>query len=105
LHEFEALLLSDPGKFACYYDGHQRQIQAIVDLCSEFGTPERIDDGEETAPSKRIGRQIPEYLGAKPTAGPIIAEHIGLKVMREKCPHFNQWLNRLEVLGASSVEH
>jgi hypothetical protein len=60
-----------------------------------------INDGEETAPSKRIGKEIPDYLGAKPTAGPIIAGKIGLETMRMKCPHFNEWLTKLENLHLS----
>jgi hypothetical protein len=99
LHEFEALLLSAPEAFACYYARHERQIGLLSRLTEEFQSPELIDDGHQTAPSKRIGSLIPEYLDAKPTAGPIIAAHIGLEAIRKKCPHFHEWLTKLEGLG------
>lgn len=99
LHEFEALLLSNPRRFGSYFIDSDRQIMALERLCEQYDTPEKINDGEQTAPSKRIGVQIPEYLARKPTAGPIIAAHIGLAAIRDKCPHFNSWLTRLEQLG------
>jgi len=102
LHEFEAILFSDPEAFRCYYEGRERQIEALVQLRDEFGNPELIDDGEATAPSKRIGEHFRDYEARKPTAGPIIAERIGLEVIRKKCSHFNEWLTKLEQLGEKS---
>jgi hypothetical protein len=101
LHEFEALLLSAPEKFTDYspYSGMKRQIDNLTELCAAYDTPEEIDDGEQTAPSKRIGAEIPGYLYAKPTAGPIIAAAIGLDAMRAKCLHFHNWLSELEQLA------
>lgn len=103
LHEFEALLLSDPDKFSAYYTGHAPQIERLKELCVGCDSPERIDDGEQSAPSKRIGHVIPRYLGEKRTAGPIIAEQIGIETIRQKCPHFDQWLRKLEALGTSGA--
>lgn len=57
-----------------------------------------IDDGRTTAPSKRIIQKIPIYQGAKTSAAPLIAEKIGLTKIREKCPHFDEWMTRLEGL-------
>jgi hypothetical protein len=65
-----------------------------------FGNPELIDDGEQTAPSKRIIAQLPDYEDRKPAAGPVIAEAIGLEAIRSKCRHFNEWLTKLEQLGS-----
>jgi hypothetical protein len=102
LHEFEAILFSNPGEFRCYYEGREGQIGALVRLQGEFANPELIDDGEQTAPSKRIIEQFPDYEGYKPTAGPMIAERIGLEVIRAKCRHFNEWLTKLEQLAVKS---
>ena len=63
-----------------------------------FRTVEHINDGEQTAPSKRIIRVLPAYEGRKTTAGPDIAEVIGLVKLREKCPHFDNWLKAIERL-------
>lgn len=102
LHEFEAILFADPSALARYYTdapGRDRKVQALGRLAEEFGNPELIDDGQQTAPSKRIIAQFPDYEDRKPTVGPIIAEAIGLEVIRSKCRHFNEWLTKLENLG------
>jgi hypothetical protein len=106
LHEFEALLLSSPETFTCYsqYSQMKSQVERLSKLCAQYGTPERIDDGEQTAPSKRIGTEIPGYLRAKPSAGPIIAAAIGIAAMRAKCPHFDQWLRGLEQLAGYQAQ-
>ena len=62
----------------------------------EGQTEEAFDDGADTAPSKRIIGEIPEYEYEKPVAGPLIAERIGLSVMNTECRHFREWLERLE---------
>ena len=63
------------------------------------GSPELVDDGRQTAPSKRIIEQFPDYEYRKATVGPQAAERIGLATIRCKCRHFAQWLERLERLG------
>ena len=35
-------------------------------------------------------------LFQKSTTGVIITESIGLDALRNKCPHFDQWLKKLE---------
>ena len=102
LHEFEAILFSDPSAFKFYYPGCGRKVEALIRSANEFTSPEWIDDGEQTAPSKRIAEQFPDYATVKRTAGPIIAERIGLEVIRKKCRHFNEWLTKLEQLGEKS---
>jgi len=99
LHEFEALLFSEPEAFGHYYDQHKTQIASLVAMRDEFGNPELIDDGEDSAPSKRIGRAIPDYRGRKLMVGPLVAEAIGIQRIRQECAHFNQWLSRLEKLA------
>ena len=101
LHEFEALLLSEPSKFAVEFLNHKKPIENLSKGRSQFDSPELIDDGLDTAPSKRIIQEIPEYEGRKPSAGPRIAHAIGLEVIRQQCPHFRQWIDCLE--GLSSV--
>ncbi len=99
LHEFEALLLSDPQSFSVPFKDRQKEIAELAQIVERFGKPEEIDDGESTAPSKRIIRLIPEYRGAKRTAGSDIARHIGIDRIRSACKHFNDWLTKLENLG------
>jgi len=99
LHEFEALLLSDPSQFLHEFPGRVRPVENLSSLAETKSTPELIDDGEQTAPSKRIAREIPEYEGRKPSAGPLIAGHIGIDRIRARCPHFNEWLEKIEALA------
>jgi hypothetical protein len=96
LHEFETLILCAPQKLSEEYAEHNLPIQRLVKMVGTQN-PEVVDDGEETAPSKRILREIPEY--DKATAGVSAAESIGLKTLREKCRHFNDWVSCLERLG------
>ena len=99
LHEFEALLLADPAKFAARFIEHTTGIQALIEECARYSSPELIDDGETTAPSKRIIDRIADYKGSKHSAGPLIAKQIGLPTIRQKCPHFDGWLVKLESLS------
>ena len=96
LHEFEALLMVDIVRLGLLYDGHDAAIGRLAAEIAQFRSPELINDGDETAPSKRITAAIPEYR--KALAGPIVAEGIGLKSICSKCPHFKDWLLRLEQL-------
>ena len=98
LHEFEALLLSDPQKLDLQFDS-STGIRQLVDMVASFDSPELINDGDNTAPSKRIIGEIPEYEKMKPSAAPIVAEKIGLPTLRLQCKHFDEWLCRLEMLN------
>jgi Domain of unknown function (DUF4276) len=102
LHEFEAYLFSDPACFEYFYDHHERQIAALKAIADSYATPELIDDGRHSAPSKRIIAELPDYEGARSAVGPQVAQLIGLEVIRSKCPHFSAWLSRLEKLGDES---
>jgi hypothetical protein len=98
LHEFEAILLCRPAAFSSFFENSLQQIERLK-ANIEGQSPELIDDGEPTAPSKRISDQFPDYRGAKSVAGPRIAEEIGIDVVRSRCPHFDAWLKRLESLS------
>ena len=97
LHEFEALLFSDPTKLAERFDRHSAGIKRLSQVAEQLN-PELIDDGSESAPSKRIIKEIPEYGPDKPSSGPIVAERIGLTTLRTKCQHFAEWIETLEAL-------
>jgi Domain of unknown function (DUF4276) len=96
LHEYEAILFSGPASFRYFYDRHEAQIAELQAIADRYTSPELIDDGPQSAPSKRIAAQFPDY--AKPLMGPEVAVLIGLETIRAKCPHFHAWLSRLENL-------
>ena len=67
------------------------QFQAIRDA---FATPEEINDSPVTHPSKRVEALVPGY--EKPLLGALAVLEIGLEAIRAECPHFREWLERLE---------
>lgn len=98
LHEFEALLFVDPSKLLIKFPESQDAVQALEAIAKNYSSPEDINEGKETSPSKRVIAAIPEYEKEKKDAGPAIAESIGLNLIRQKCPHFNAWIEKLEAL-------
>jgi hypothetical protein len=99
LHEYEAYLFSDPTCFESLYENCSDQVAILQAIADSYETPELINDSKETAPSKRIITQFPDYERAKSAVGSLLAESIGLETIRGKCPHFNSWLSRLESLN------
>ena len=93
------MLLSDPWKLGMYFDDCPEAMRKLADMAANHESPELIDEGEETAPSKRIIAAIPEYAHVKKSAAPMVARYIGLPAMRAKCKHFADWLSRLESLA------
>ena len=98
LHEFEALLFCDPSQLGTQFDEREVGIKSLADTALQFGNPELINDRPDRAPSKRIIAAIPEYEARKASAGPIVAQHIGLQELRRQCRHFDEWVNTLEAL-------
>ncbi|MCI0699158.1 DUF4276 family protein [candidate division KSB1 bacterium] len=95
IHEFEALLFARPEELAkAVYQPDAND--KLMTIRTSFPTPEDIDDDPHNAPSKRIIRIVPAYQ--KTLHGPLITGRIGLEVLRQECPHFNEWLNWLESL-------
>ncbi len=103
LFEYETLLFSDPEGYRISFDDCDDAIEEMKRIAASFPSVEHIDDGEPTAPSKRIIALLPQYEGSKATAGPDIAEHIGLNVMRRRCLHFQAWVARLESLWGDAT--
>ena len=96
LHEYETILFADPEAFRIAFENCEAQVEQLKTIAASAPSIEHINDGEETSPSKRIIKVIPEYEGRKSSAGPDIAAQIGLKTIREKSAHFDAWLSRLE---------
>jgi hypothetical protein len=95
IHEFEALLFAKPDEL-CNALYHPATLPQIMSIRSSFSTPEDINDNPQTAPSKRIAQLLPGYQ--KPLHGPLLTKRIGLELIRQECPHFNEWLSWLEGL-------
>lgn len=96
LHELEALLYADPSAVGAHFDDDSVRDAMTADL-GECGEPELINEGAETAPSKRICRHRADYV--KSADGPTILADIGLPAIRSVCPNFNSWLAEIERLS------
>jgi len=92
VHEFEALLFSDTAVLATELGIEKSTIDRVVCEC---GSPEKINNSPETAPSKRLENWSKGHYG-KTSTGLAIAEKVGIMKMREYCPLFDAWLNLLE---------
>lgn len=95
IHEYEGLLFSAPDAFGDWFDDPE-VVNALTAVRNEFDSPEHINDGVATAPSKRILVVCNQY--DKVTHGSLIALDIGLDRIRQECPLFDGWVRRLEAL-------
>ncbi|HYA43879.1 MAG TPA: DUF4276 family protein [Syntrophobacteraceae bacterium] len=93
MHEFEGLLFSDCDGFARGIERPELadRLQAIR---SAFSSPEEINDSPATHPSRRVENLVPNYT--KPLMGVLAVLEIGMEAIRAECPHFADWLKRLE---------
>ena len=82
--------------FVDRFDGMKKNIDTIG---RTLGNPELINQGPETAPSKRIIKVFADYENNKPAIGSMVAHEVGVDVLRGACRHFNEWLTKLERLG------
>jgi len=96
LHEYEGLLFSDAPAFAAAIR-QPHLTRPFQTIRASFQTPEDINDDANTAPSKRVLQAYPSY--SKVIDGTLAARAVGIETMRRECPHFHEWLERLEALG------
>ncbi len=97
MHEFEALLFSDTSILA--ETARKSEVSGrLEDILKAFSCPEEINDNYETCPSRRIEQHIDDYV--KTIDGIVAARKIGLTRMRQKCPHFDKWIEKLESIGS-----
>jgi Domain of unknown function (DUF4276) len=98
LHEYEAMLFTD---IACWQDWFEDAPIAALKRDVQGLLPENINETPAGAPSKRIGRYLPDY--DKVLHGPDAVRDIGLAAIRAACPHFADWLAWAEAQGAHSA--
>jgi hypothetical protein len=97
LHEFEGLLFCEQDVFDDNFEDDEFLDHKYLDETINLNpNPEMINEGSTTAPSKRLMKIIEGYQ--KTVHGPLIAQEIGLRKMRQKCPRFNRWVEKLSEL-------
>ena len=93
LHEIEALIFSSAKGFNELFDKEEADMKVLNDIVSDFPNPEDIDNGPNTAPSKRLIKAIPGY--DKVLYGIGMLQIIGIETILSKCPHFKEWINKI----------
>jgi Domain of unknown function (DUF4276) len=99
-HEFEALVLACLDDLELMLDS-PAELEGLTTLCAAIGEarPEDVNDGPHTAPSKRLVRYLPGY--DKILHGEYALFDVSMPTLAERCPHFGQWLARLEAIGST----
>lgn len=94
LHEFEGLLFNNIEDFKNTFTAAEfTNLNELTKTILDHPNPELINDGKQTAPSKRLEKLIVGYN--KIVYGSLLAEKIGLKNIRNKSPRFNEWLLKM----------
>lgn len=97
-YEFEGLLFSDIEALCSIEPSWTSGLRDLQAVRASVDTPEHINDGYETKPSKRLEKTLlPRYQ--KTTHGPRAAERITLSVIERECSHFRAWMDSLRRLA------
>jgi hypothetical protein len=99
IHEFEALVFTDPHML-CEVLRAPEMLEIVDDIRNDYANPEMINDSPETAPSKRLLRIFDHYR--KTIHGVITTKRVGLPALRRACPHFDLWVSKLENLASTN---
>lgn len=93
-YEYEGLLFSDVRALAATEPTWSKALGELQKVRGLFDSPEHINDGYETKPSKRLENLLhPRYK--KTTHGPRAATRISLETMERECAHFRSWMDQL----------
>ena len=96
-HEFEALLFSNVSSFGEVKSDWKRFVAKLQSVRDDATTPEHINDGPETHPSRRLVNLLqPRYR--KVLHGNGVATSIGVARIRSECRHFDSWVTHIETL-------
>lgn len=97
-YEYEGLLFSDVAALSTLEPTWSKSLIALGKARKSADTPEHINDGFDTKPSKRLQDLLhPKYK--KTTHGPRAAERITLEVIERECVHFKAWMDALRGLA------
>lgn len=97
-YEYEGLLFSDVEALIGVEPTWSRSLVGLRKARESAETPEHINDGYETKPSKRLETLLnPKYQ--KTRHGPLAAERITLETIERECVHFKSWIDSLRALA------
>ncbi len=99
LHEFEALIFAEPEVLLGPYASQRKEIEKLIAETATIA-PELINHSRENSPSHRIIRAIGSQYDKKDMAV-YLTQKIGIERLLQRCPHFADWLQRLEAAAGS----
>lgn len=95
LHEYESLLFTSPEAITAVTKAGKSTDELRKILSDFHSKPEEINT--TLSPSERLARAKANY--GKTLHAHRIMLKIGIDAVRAACPHFNDWMTRLESLG------
>ena len=97
LHEFEALVFCGLEYLLIDYPNMTKQVANLQKIIEKYdNNTEKIDDNPQTAPSKRIIKEFEQFHHYdKPKSGQFVTEKVGIEGLKDKCPHFKEWIEKL----------
>ncbi|MCA2175694.1 DUF4276 family protein [Nonomuraea glycinis] len=88
LHEIEAWVILGHEALG-ELTGDAALAHAAQAIVTDAQGAELVNDGADTAPSKRLLRLYPRYR--KTSDGPLVIAEIGIDAIRKGCPHADAW--------------
>ncbi|MEU3621427.1 hypothetical protein BS329_26210 [Amycolatopsis coloradensis] len=92
LHELETWVFAAAEQLGWLFSGSGLTERLLKDV-EGAGGPELVNDGPNTAPSKRLARYCASY--SKTNDGPLAIADLGIEGLAAQCPHFAAWLAEL----------
>ena len=94
LHEFECLVFANYSGLTNVFTKKRDEVEKVKFIVQSFKSPEEINEGSETAPSKRLKKIFGNYN--KVFHSQLVLQNANIDKIRKSCKHFNSWLLKLE---------
>jgi hypothetical protein len=107
LHEFEALVFCGLEHLLIDYPDMGSQVKNLQKVVGQHANnTEKINNSPETAPSKRIIKEFEsKHHYDKPKSGAFVTGKVGIEVLKSKCIHFKEWIEKLERLNTQLISN
>lgn len=104
LHEFESLVFAGLDQLKFLKQESSKTEKAINQLKEQLrkcgNNPEMVNNSYHTAPSRRLEKAFVEFAKySKIVDGNDTVELVTIPVLKERCRHFGEWIDKLEELS------
>ena len=103
LHEFEALVFCGLDHLLEDYPDMGCEVEYLKTIVKEFdNNPEKINNRPESSPSKRIINSFKsKHHYDKPKSGELVTSSVGIPLLKARCIHFKEWIEKLEKIATA----